>query len=658
MFQRIPTHLKLILGYVLCYSLILLLYKIAFLAAYSYRLEGVPFSDVALAFLLGFRFDFAVIGMILGVFAFLSVLPYLNRFKIYRFVWGYVPILLGIWMIAHLIADIIYFENANKHIGYEGFVFLGKDLGVILKSALEQNTVTFLIGIVFLVVFLPVSTWLFLKYNPYRYEKESWKTVAIQIVCVLVVTVVAVRGGVQESPIRATNAIVSGNNFVNNIALNGVFTSVMDLKSQSIPKFLRLETEEAVRIVRKEISYPNAEFVSEKYPILRVQKETNPGTPPNVVLIMLENWTGKFIRPIGDGLVEGKEVAPHFNRLLKKGRFYNRFIASGGRTTNGMMSILTGIPDRPGLTVVRTHQVLGNFSGIGNVFKRMGYETYFVTGGDLSFDNKSTLMPHWGFDTVVGEKEIAKLGRFKLGAWGYDDADVLQLLHERISSSKKPILGLALTLTTHYPYRTPSEKFRLFGPETRDYDFLNVYHYADWAVHNFITQAEKSGYFKNTIFVFVADHTHHRYLDYYEDRNVPFLIYAPGRVKPALDETIASQLDIIPTILGLVGKKVAFSAMGRDLAASGRTETAYFAYGNLFGWIENGLFYLRFFDGKEDLSYNITPPREKNNFCEKDPVVCDDMSKKAKAYLNLSYDLLNKNVVFPPETELIKETQR
>ncbi len=654
MFQRIPTHLKLIFSYVVYFAVILLLYKIAFLSVYWYRLHGVPLDEIAIAFLLGFRFDLAVIGMTLGVFAFLSVLPYLNRFKAYRFFWGYTPILLGIWMIAHLIADIIYFENANKHIGYEGFVFIGKDLGVILKSALEQNTTTFIIGIGFLLIFLPVSTWLFLKYNPYEYKRESWKTYGAHLGIVLILTIIAVRGGIQESPIRATNAIVSGNNFVNNIALNGVFTSIMDLKSQSIPKFLKLEIEEAVTIVRKEIEYPGAEFVSEKYPILRVQKETNPGTPPNIVLIMLENWTGKFIRPISDGLVEGKEVAPHFNQLLKKGRFYNRFIASGGRTTNGMMSILTGIPDRPGLTVVRTHQVLGNFSGIGSIFKRMGYDTFFVTGGDLSFDNKSTLMPHWGFDTVMGEKEISKLGRFKLGAWGYDDADVLQLLHERISASKKPILGLALTLTTHYPYRTPSEKFRIFGPETRDYDFLNVYNYADWAVHNFITQAEKSGYFKNTIFVFVADHTHHRYLDYYEDRNVPFLIYAPGRIAPALDETIASQLDVIPTILGLVGKKVAFSAMGRNLLAPGRTQTAYFAYGNLFGWIENEHFYLRFFDGIEDLSYNIVPPREKNNFCEKDPSVCEEMSKKAKAYLNLSYDLLNKNIVFPSETELIQ----
>ncbi|EMO25135.1 hypothetical protein LEP1GSC170_6119 [Leptospira interrogans serovar Bataviae str. HAI135] len=95
----------------------------------------------------------------------------------------------------------------------------------------------------------------------------------------------------------------------------------MDLKSQSIPKFLKLETQEAIAIVRKETAYAGAEFISDKYPILRVQKETNPGTPPNVVLIMLENWTGKFIKPISNGLVEEKEIAPYFNQLLKKEDF-------------------------------------------------------------------------------------------------------------------------------------------------------------------------------------------------------------------------------------------------------------------------------------------------------------------------------------------------
>ncbi|TGN20211.1 LTA synthase family protein [Leptospira idonii] len=651
MLKKIPSHLKMILFLAAYYLVILTLYRFAFLYVYSYRLEGVNVYEILSALVLGLRFDISTISMLLGLFAVLASLPFLNRYKTYRFIWGYVPILLSLWMISHLVADIIYFENANKHIGYEGFVFLGKDLGVLLKSAFEQNASLSIGTILFLIVFLPLSTWLFLKYNPFHYEPKSISSESITCFAVLVLAVLGVRGGLQESPIRATNAIVSGNNFVNNLALNGVFTSIMDVKSQSIPNFLKMDPKQYVEIVRDEISYEGAEFVSEKYPLLREQKETNQGTPPNVILILLENWTGEFISPISNGLVDGKEVAPYFNRLLKKGRFFDHFMASGGRTTNGMMSILTGVPDRPGLTVVRTHQVLGNFSGIGTLFSKMGYETYFVTGGDLSFDNKNTLAPHFGFQTAVGEKEITKLGRYGLGSWGYDDADVLEQLHERASSATKPFFGVALTLTTHYPYRSPKDELNIFGKEIRDADFLNVYHYADWAVNQFMEKAEKSKYFKNTIFVFVADHTHHRYLDYYQDRRIPFLVYSPGRVTPGIDSQIASQLDVIPTILGLVGKQAFFSAMGRDLFAKKRTNSAYYAYGNLFGWLEGDTFYARFFDGKEDFAYSTLPPREKKNICEGNHNPCEIPGLKARAFLNMSYDLLNRNMVFPKESE-------
>ncbi|TGK61761.1 alkaline phosphatase family protein [Leptospira wolffii] len=653
--KRLPTNLKLIGGYAIYFAIVLILYKIAFLWVYSYRLQEANTGDVLFAILVGFRFDLSVIAMLLGVFAFLSCLPYLNRFKTFTFIWGYFPILISVWMISHLIADIVYFENANKHIGYEGFVFIGKDMGVILKSAFEQNPLLAVIASALILIFLPVSTVLFLKYNPYHYESEKWKRDSILSVVVLVIAIFAVRGGFQETPLRASNAIVSGHSFVNNIALNGVFTSIMDLKSQSIPNYLKSDIQDSIRTVREEISYEGAEFVGKKYPLLRKQKQTNNGKPPNIVLILLENWTGKFIDPISDGKVFDKELTPNFNQLLRKGKFFTRFFASGGRTTNGMMSILTGIPDRPGLTVVRTHQVLGNFSGLGSIFKGLGYDTFFVTGGDLSFDNKATLMPHWGFDTVMGEKEIAKLDRFKIGAWGYDDADVLQVLHEQISKSKKPFLGVSLTLSTHYPYRAPDPKFRIFKETERDFEYLNVYHYADWAIRDFMDRAEKSKYFDNTIFVFVADHTHHRYLDYYEDRNIPFLIYAPGRIKPGFDDKDASQLDVIPTILGLVGKETYFSAMGRDLLAPKKTESAYFAYGNLIGWIESDLFYIHFVDGNRNLKYSANGPRMEVDLCDKDQKICDKHFHKARAFFNLSHDLMNKNLVFPTPQELEKK---
>ncbi|TGK19304.1 LTA synthase family protein [Leptospira fluminis] len=650
--KKTSFNIRLILFYFLLFYIILLLYKIAFVWIYSYRLDGVGVKAFLLASAVGLRFDLATISMLLALFAVPLMVPVLGRIRFYRLFWGYSAILITLWMIGHLSADLIYYENGNKHLGYEGFVFFGNGFWVIFKSALTESPRFLTFMICSAVVFLLIAGFVFWRRVPKNSEQGNWIYESLRLFFIVAFLVIAIRGGIQETPLRPAYAATSTNPFLNDLPLNGIYTSIIDLKSQNLNPNLVMKKADAVRIVRKEIEYQNAGFVSDKYPLLRFQKGTNEGTPPNIVIVMLESWTGKFIRPISDGIVEGRELTPYFNRLVREGRFFTHFFASGGRTTNGMMSVLTGIPDRPGLTVVRTHQVLGNFSGIGSIFKNLGYETYFVTGGDLTFDNESVLMPHWGFQTVVGEAEIRSLGRFKKGAWGYDDADVLQLLHEKISSSSKPFLGVALTLTTHYPYKTPEKRFDIFDSSIRDYEYLNVYHYSDWAIGQFIEKAKKFPYFKNTVFVFVADHTHHRYLNYYEDRNIPFLIYAPGRIRPGKDDKFASQLDIIPTVLGIVGKPAYFSAMGRDLFSFNRTESAYFAYGTLFGWIEKDLFHLEYADGKGGAEYSVSTPSGPTEFCKKDPAFCRQASDKARAFLNLSYQLLNSNSIFPSEKEM------
>ncbi|MBE7413196.1 MAG: sulfatase-like hydrolase/transferase [Leptospiraceae bacterium] len=650
------SNLKLFLFYTILYISFLFIYRLIFLVTYFYRVDNATILEILSAFLVGFRFDLSVVAILLGPFLLLSSLNFLNKVFIFRFVWGYVPILIFIWVVVHSIADILYYENANKHIGYEGFVFIGKDLGVILKSALENNTIPFVTTVTLLLIFLPASTYVFLKFSPYRYNDKSMVIGVVEVVAIFVFIVISIRGGVQVSPIRASNAIISGNNFINNLGLNAIFTTIADLKSQTIPKSQQMRFEEAALIVREEIKYSGAEFISVKYPILRKLSETNTKRAPNVVLVLLENWTGKFIRPISNGLIDGKEVAPHFNALVKKGIFFNKFFATGGRTTNGMMSVLAGIPDRPGLTAVRTSQVMGNFSGIGNIFKSMGYKTLFATGGDLSFDNKNFLLPRWGFDRLYGKIQIDSMNKYKLGAWGYDDGDVFDVLHEEISKFKKdePFLAVVLTLSTHYPYRVPEKKVHLFDEKTKDYEYLNVYHYADWALSEFLEKAKKSKYFQDTIFFFVADHAHHRYLNYYEDRNIPFLIYAPDKYKPQLREEISSQLDVIPTILGAVGKECYFSVMGRDLLSPGISKSGYFAYGNVFGWIEDDLFLYQSSEGGTQINFTAREPYIENKLCKLNRLLCEPSHRKAKAFLNLSIELMNKNLVFPPPEEIKK----
>jgi phosphoglycerol transferase MdoB-like AlkP superfamily enzyme len=627
------------------------IFRLLFFLNYSYRIDGGTQSELLIAFLLGIRFDLSVLGMVFGVFWVLSSLQFLNRFRSYVFLWSYPPILIFAWIIGHLVGDLVYFENANKHIGYEAFVFIGKDLIFIIYSFLINDPISFFIALSIGILYLYAS----LKYYRYSFIQDFhperiWKSIVYALAS-LAFAAILIRGGVQDSPLRASDSMVSDDNFINNIALNGVFTSIMDLKSQKVPNSLKMNIDQATLIVRKEIDYAGAEWVNiPHYPILRKTKETNSGEPPNIIIIMQESWTGKFVQPISDGIVYGKELTPYYNKMVKEGHSFTRFFASGGRTTNGMLSILTGIPDRPGLTAVRTHQILSNFSSIGNITKALGYKTIFVTGDDLNFDNVKTIMPRWGFDRVLGKNYLASTGKYKIGAWGYDDKDLLEVLEDEIKNTPDgvPFLGVALTMSTHYPYKVPDKQFEIYEPSLQDFDFLNTYHYADWALHNFMESIKKSNRFKNTVFIFVGDHTHHRYLSYYEDRNIPFLIYAPGRVLPKVDTRIASQLDSIPTILGLIGKEVYFSSMGKDLLdPSSNIGSSYFAYGNTFGWIEDNLFYYQFSDGPNNLQFTVDPPHGENPICKINSIECELHRTKAKAFFNLSLEMLNKDKIFP-----------
>jgi phosphoglycerol transferase MdoB-like AlkP superfamily enzyme len=298
-------------------------------------------------------------------------------------------------------------------------------------------------------------------------------------------------------------------------------------KTETISKHHQLDAQTAVRTVREIIEYPGARFLSEEYPMLREIPQTNAAKPPNVVIIVLEGWTGKFVKPITDGLVDGREVTPHFNKLATEGLFFSRMFASGGRTTNGLLALIGGIPDRPGLTAVRTPQIMNRFSGLPSVLAGMGYSTFFISGNDLNFNNKGTIMKHWGSAELTGKKQIDALKRFEIGAWGYYDRDVFTLLHEKMMEGHRtgrPVNGIVHTITTHYPYKTPDKKFDAFGKETRDHEYINVLHYADWALHDYLEEARKAPYFKDTVFFLISDHSHHRFLNYYEDRNVPFLI--------------------------------------------------------------------------------------------------------------------------------------
>ena len=204
------------------------IYRIAFFLKYAYRIDfkEISSSTILWAFAEGIRFDIAALCIVFGFLFILSCIDFLNRKKLYVFLWSFTPILLVVFVVAILIADVLYFEHANKHIGYEAYVFLGKDLILIVGSLLEENKFVFIGGLVGLAALTFSSFRIYKRYHNYSHLEISFQNSLAKILIAVIAVIIGIRGGLQENPIRTSNAIISDNTMVNNLALNGVYTAI------------------------------------------------------------------------------------------------------------------------------------------------------------------------------------------------------------------------------------------------------------------------------------------------------------------------------------------------------------------------------------------------------------------------------------------------
>ena len=233
------------------------------------------------------------------------------------------------------------------------------------------------------------------------------------------------------------------------------------------------------------------------------------------------------------------------------------------------------------------------FRSIADILGERGYDSYFIYGGDLGFENME------GFFRNQGVKNFIDIDDFPIGSalnrWGVPDHKVFERANRTFAGVKTPFLGVVVTLSNHEPFILPGKEFEIF-PKGIDYrDYLNTFYYSDWSIGQFFHQAEKEEYFKHTIFVLVGDHGRVLYRpdDMRHNFRIACLIYCPGRedIKPQRIETVCGQVDLVPTILGLLDKPAIQESWGRNILAipSAHEGYAFLNKNEGYGWVEDSL---------------------------------------------------------------------
>jgi phosphoglycerol transferase MdoB-like AlkP superfamily enzyme len=282
----------------------------------------------------------------------------------------------------------------------------------------------------------------------------------------------------------------------------------------------------------------------------------------NVVLVSSESFGAKFSRLYGSK----NDLTPNFDAYAQRGLWFANTYASGTRTVRGLEALTASFPPIPTVSIVRRP---GN-EGIatwGRVMRDLGYDTSFLYGGYGYFDNMNAFYAGNGFE-VLDRNAIDNV-RFE-NIWGVADEDLFDLAMRHFSelhSQGKPFFSIVMTTSNHKPYTFRPGLESQGIPEKGGGRKAGV-KYADYALGYFLREAEKQPWFNDTVFVVVADHGARIYgkaeipLQSYE---IPLMIYAPKHIAPRRVDTLMTQIDVAPTVLGLLGLPYEAPFFGQDV---------------------------------------------------------------------------------------------
>lgn len=374
-----------------------------------------------------------------------------------------------------------------------------------------------------------------------------------------------IRGTLSHRPVNISTAAFSNENLLNQLALNSTYTAVYALyalrhEADAAAVYGKMPAEKIIAIARRASRLPDSVFTSEQIPLLHRVATVQPRQRPlNLVILLEESLGAQFV-----GCLGGLPLTPEFDALSKEGLLLTRLYATGTRTVRGIEAVVSGFPPSPALSTVKLGMSQNGFFTPADLLDRHGYDSWFFYGGESHFDNMRSFFQGNGFARIVDQPLFDK-PEF-LGVWGVCDGDLARRAASDLATmGDKPFVAVMLSTSNHVPFEFPDGHIGLYEQpkQTRH----NAMKYADWAIGEFFRAARTQAYFKDTIFLVVADHNIKTVGDSLLPVNgfhIPGLIIGPG-FAPGTYDTVCSQLDLLPTILPRLGIELTHPLIGHDL---------------------------------------------------------------------------------------------
>jgi phosphoglycerol transferase MdoB-like AlkP superfamily enzyme len=559
--------------------------RLVFLFVNFDKMTQTSFVDILTAFAIGLRFDTIItLWMLLPL---ILLLPWLSlRFAVVQWTSRvYLTTAFSISLLL-LLVDSRFYNALGSHLNFLAYEYFNEGPTFWHLVLGDQMFWPFILGWLSASVLIWISVGRMVPLSAKHRDTFRWYVNPVWFLVAMSLTFLGIRGRTGLSPIGWSVAYFSGNQFINQLGLNGVYTlgratmeEGRDPRLSYLPekeRFPFVPLGDAIDSVQTMLSQPNNIWLEPHRSLLRDTHQPPPswGFRANVVIVLMESWSGRLTGCLG----YPRNLSPEFDHLVLHGILFTDFFANGTRSNYGISATLCSFPALPGRSIMTRYNSAHPFVALSEILHERGYTNIFAYGGDLVFDNMEGFLTTKGYDRLLGDSYFGKENVF--AKWGVPDHVVFDKLVSMVDSLPRPFNLTVFTLSNHEPFDLPDSSAQRYKDNSDTSRLYNVQLYADKAIGQFVKQFNQHSAFDSTIFIFVSDHTKRgedRYLLDPLGFQIPLLIYAPKLLGDSAHriDNVGGQIDVIPTLMSILGENYRHASWGRNLLSLPRSDSGF-----------------------------------------------------------------------------------
>lgn len=578
----------------LLYILFIEFFRTIFVVYYWDKLQvsSTPLLETFEAYYHAISLDIATASIFIVIPWLLLLINSLIKSKFITYLNFFYVLFMFIISSAIYIAELGIYNEWEEKATFKVLNYLDNPDEIIRSNPLEYTIILSIILVVALVLFYKLTKKLFKSYT--LSKPRNFLVTALFFFVAPVLIFLGARGGWAEIPISQSTVYFSKHKVYNDVAISTVYN------------FFHSITENQA-IINGKNEFKISLDAGKKKAILKelMATDENCSRPdilttsrPNVVLVFWESLSGDFLDE-----PKYRDVIPNFMKMSKEGILFTHAYSSATLSHEGLPSILSGWPAMAGIYVTNLPSKFYKLPFLTQTLEKNGYSSLFLYGGQLRYGNLTSYMYGNKFDTIQEHSDIT-LPKDQEGVLGYHDEYMLQYFRKKTDKLKEPFFSSMFTLSSHSPYDQPMKDVFDWGDSDKGY--INSIYYTDKSIGEFIAAAKKEPWYKNTLFIFSADHSHHTPKAWSRAdkrwHHIPVMFYGDVIKKEYRGKNIdkiVSQRDIAATLLSQL--KIDHSAFewSRDVFCQDYNPSAYLLVKDGFGLVEaNG-----------SLSYNLKENR-------------------------------------------------